>query len=251
MRVDQDILAVLDRAIVSGSTLTLTGQLDRKLYERTAKAIEAAGGKWSRKAKAHVFDGDAAAAIEPIILTGEIVSAKQELGAFYTPPKVARLVIALANLGPGLSVLEPSAGRGALAAPAHLAGCRVDCVEIDPRSVAILCSTPYDCVVEADFLAQRPEPLYDRVVMNPPFARQDDIRHVMHAFRFLKPGGRLVAVMSSSVRFRTDRLTTEFRSFVEASPHGAISDNLPEGSFKESGTAVNACIVSFNAASRP
>ena len=251
MRVDQDIIAVLDRATVAGNALTLTGQLDRKLYERTAKALEAAGGKWSRKAKAHVFDGDAAAAIEPILLTGQIVSAKQELGAFYTPPQVARMVIALADLVPGLAVLEPSAGRGALAAPAHLAGCLVDCVEIDPRSAAILCSTPYHGVVEADFLAQRPKPQYDRVVMNPPFARQDDIRHVMHATRFLKPGGRLVAVMSSSVRFRTNKLTTEFRDFVDASPHGAISENLPEGSFKESGTGVNACIVTFGAEDRP
>lgn len=56
MRVDDEVLAVLSRAETNGFELKLTGQLDRKLYERTNKVLEAAGGKWSRKAKAHIFE---------------------------------------------------------------------------------------------------------------------------------------------------------------------------------------------------
>ena len=248
MRVSQDVLAVLDRATCEGNTLSLAalGQLDRKLYTAANKALEAAGGKWSRKAQAHLFDGDAAEAIEPIILTGEIVSVRQELQQFYTPADLAARVITAADLKPGLRVLEPSAGRGALAAPAFLAGCLVHCVELDDRNVHLLASTAFEQVVHGDFLECDPtEGVYDRVVMNPPFTKGQDIRHVMHAARFLKPGGRLVAIMSSTITFRKGRLFDEFRTFLDL--HRASVIDLPAGSFRESGTGVNTVLVSFNA----
>jgi predicted RNA methylase len=245
MRVERDVLEVLDRAVTNGNALALSGQIDRKLYEQTNKVLTAAGGKWDKKAKAHLFAKDAASAIEPILLTGSVVNAKQELGAFYTPPDVVRLVMALAALKPGLRVLEPSAGHGALASAALLAGCKVDCIEIDPKSVAVLKGQDYSRVLQSDFLEIDPAPVYDRVIMNPPFAGRADIRHVTHAAKFLKPGGRLVSVMSSGVTFRVDRLTQEFRSFVEAQPYGSISDELPTGAFKASGTSVNTVIAAF------
>nr|WP_254803845.1 hypothetical protein [Methylobacterium sp.]USU34621.1 hypothetical protein NG677_23645 [Methylobacterium sp.] len=67
MHVSTDVLAVLDRAICGGHALSLlsVGMLERKLYADTNKALKAASEKWNRKAKAHLFDGDAAAAIEP------------------------------------------------------------------------------------------------------------------------------------------------------------------------------------------
>ena len=56
MRIDDDVLAVLSRSTVVGSSLVIPDQLDRKLYVKTNKVLEAAGGKWNRKARAHVFD---------------------------------------------------------------------------------------------------------------------------------------------------------------------------------------------------
>jgi hypothetical protein len=50
--------------------------------------------------------------------------------------------------------------------------------------------------------------------MNLPFAKQDDIRHVLHALKFLKPGGHLVAIMSASTMFRANKLATDFRELV-------------------------------------
>ncbi|KNY16930.1 hypothetical protein AKG11_11455 [Shinella sp. SUS2] len=84
-----------------------------------------------------------------------------------------------------------------------------------------------------------------RLLANPPFVKQDDIRHVMHAFKFLKSGGRLVAIVSASVMFRDNKLTTAFREFVSA--NGGGMKRLPDGSFKSSGTGVNTCIVTVNA----
>jgi type I restriction-modification system DNA methylase subunit len=100
-----------------------------------------------------------------------------------------------------------------------------------------------------DFLAVSPDTpnfggnLFDRVVMNPPFSRQADIRHVLHAFRFLRAGGRLVSVMSASVQFRENRLTTDFRKFV--SDHKGRIESTPQGSFAVSGTLVNTVIVTL------
>jgi 16S rRNA G1207 methylase RsmC len=101
-------------------------------------------------------------------------------------------------------------------------------------------------VTQADFLTIDPTPIYDIVAMNPPFARQDDIRHVAHAAKFLKPGGYLASVMSAGVLFRDNKLTADFRAMVTGL--GGTFERLPDAAFKESGTMVSTCIVSFQVA---
>lgn len=245
MRIENEVLAVLSAANVSGSQVILTGQLDRNLYTRTNKVLEAAGGKWNRKAKAHVFDGDASDRIEQIILTGDVVIPKDEFEFFPTPPEVAARLLELADIERGMRALEPSAGKGAIAIPLVESGCHVDCYELMPLNFAHLSRDDRFGVVEQeDFLKTIPRPEYDRVVMNPPFGKQADIKHVMHATKFLKPGGKLVSVMGAGVVFRENKLTTDFRQFVEDCD-GSI-DPLPEGAFKQSGTMVNTVIVCIN-----
>jgi 2'-5' RNA ligase len=70
---------------------------------------------------------------------------------------------------------------------------------------------------------------YDRIVMNPPFERGQDMDHVRHAFDLLKPGGRMVAIMSEGSFSRSDRKATEFRDWLEA--QGGENEKLPAGSF--------------------
>ena len=60
MKVANEVLNVLAAADFSGPRLVLTGQLDRKLYTSTNAVLEAAGGKWDKKTKAHIFPVDAA-----------------------------------------------------------------------------------------------------------------------------------------------------------------------------------------------
>jgi len=244
-QVPQPVMEVLDRAIINGSALQLTGQLDRKLYVETNKVLEAAGGKWDKKAKAHVFDGEALDAIEPILLTGEYARTKQDFGQFDSPEEVVDLVIQLAGIEPGMSVLEPSAGIGNIAIAAERAGGKVVAIEIDEKRFAALDADPKLAVWKGDFLEFPADVKFDRVVMNPPFARQADIHHVNHAHRFLKSGGLLVSIMSASVMFRDNGLTREFRAFVER--QGGTIERLPDQSFKASGTAVHTCIVAIPA----
>jgi predicted RNA methylase len=247
MRVTDAVLAVISAATFDGPLLKLPGQLPRAEYVAVAKVIEAAGGKWNRKAGAHVFEGDAAEAVEPVLLTGQVTSAKQEFGFFETPPALARKVAMLADLKDGMTMLEPSAGRGALVLAARAqANVKVDAIELYPGNAVVM-----KCIDlgggrlfgEADFLATSVLDIgaYDRVLMNPPFAKRADIRHVTHALEFLKPGGRLVAFMSAGVEFREDRLAREFRDRVFW-PNASI-ERLTEGSFKSSGTGVSALIL--------
>jgi predicted RNA methylase len=247
MRVDNEVLNVLSNAEKDGALLKLVGQLDRSLYTRTNKVIEAAGGKWNRKAGGHVFDGDAADLMDQVILTGEIASTKtkaQQFGYFPTPAIVAARVIELAGIERGMLVLEPSAGKGGLAYPAAEAGATVDCIELmDTNFAALAGDMKLGSVFKADFLGVEPHQNYDRVVMNPPFDKQADIRHVLHALKFLKSGGLLVSVMAAGVTFRDNKLTTEFRDLIRQ--RGGDIEALPEGSFKESGTMVNTVIVTI------
>lgn len=245
MQITEQVRTVLAQAEVGGDGLRLAGQLDRKLYVEVNKVLEAIGGKWNRKLGAHVFPEPVEPMLEDILLTGEYRRVKQDLGQFDTPVDLAAYVAALLDIYPGMLVLEPSIGIGRLAKEAKVLGGVVSGYEIDQKRAESLLDE-YD-VGTCDFLTVTPEAKYHRVLMNPPFAGQADIDHVTHAMKFLLPGGKLVAIMSAAVAFRTNAKTEAFRALVEAN-HGDIN-GLPAGSFKVSGTDVNTVIVTMRRAS--
>jgi len=245
MNIAQNVLEVLSSATVKGNKVILTGELDRNLYVATNKVLEAAGGSWSRKDKAHVFESNPEKIIDEIILTGSIDIPKDDFDFFPTPKKIVDKLIYIAALKDGDIVLEPEAGRGAIAFECLKAAkdIQVDCFEISPESCEYLREHAVSRVICGDFLLMQPVEThkYDAVIMNPPFSNKADIKHVMHATNFLKPSGILVAVMSSGVTFRQDKITTAFRQYVTDS--GGFFEPLPEGSFKESGTMANTVIA--------
>lgn len=166
------------------------------------------------------------------------------MGFFETPDGVlTQIEDAIGYTKPEMRVLEPSAGLGAIAMRFANKGLCVDCYELHPERAAVLSTlTLNGAVWHEDFLEADPSPIYDLIVMNPPFAHQADIAHVRHALKFLKPGtGVLVAIMSAGVAYREDRNTTEFRKEIEKL--GGMIRDLPMESFKESGTMVNTCIL--------
>ena len=240
-QIDKETLAILSRVTVEGNNVLLTcGQLDRKQYKAVNNVLSDIGGEWNRKAKAHIFTIDPNEALEQVLLSGEIVQPKK-YGYFPTPPELARRIIELAEVKDGQLILEPSAGQGGIVD--HLSGVKVDCVELLPENIKVLKNKEHFVLHEGDFIKLDPRPDYDRVIMNPPFEKQADISHVLHAFKFLKTGGKLVSIMASSVTFRDNRKTVDFREVV--SRCGRIEEN-PSGSFKASGTMVNTVTVVLN-----
>lgn len=249
--ISDDVMSVLMRSRLEPGILFLPpGQLDRKLYEAVNKVLAGIGMQWHRHKKGHVFDDDAAAeTFENVLVTGAWVD-QQKLNQFYqTPFDVAQRLIALADLPPAVdkpAILEPSAGRGAIIMGLHEAyRSLVTAVEIDPQNIPYLHELNPALVLERDFLTLGPGALglFDRILMNPPFARQQDIVHVTHAMKLLKPGGVLVSVMSPGFTFRTDKRSSDF-GVILASGDSHVAKLLP-GSFKESGTMVNAVLVQY------
>lgn len=87
-------------------------------------------------------------------------------------------------------------------------------------------------VMVSNFLETVPQPIYDYVIMNPPFYGKHYAKHVEHAVKFLKDGGTLKAILP--ITARTD--------------HGILKGkwcDLPLGSFRESGTNINTTVLTI------
>lgn len=262
MKISPDVLAVIARCTFDQNGehdrvyLPSDSPLERKLYVATDKVLRACGGKWNRYAKAHVFDSPARERIDLVLSTGE-VQTSSDIGFFPTPDYLAETLVAMADVRHGHRVIEPSAGRGAIVLAIQEAGGVVTAVERDGDHCIYLLEAVLkgqDILVPDcnDFMLfslrgtgtpTRPSFKFDRCVMNPPFCKVglgDHLDHVRHAFSMLAPGGILVSVLPANITFRDDRRHREFRAWVLK--HGAIGD-LPEGSFRESGTNVRTCVV--------
>ena len=242
-RIDDDVRDVLSRSIYDGLQVRLPGQLSRPLYERVNKVLTAAGGKWNRKAGAHVFEADPKEILLGAAETGKARNLKQETQFFPTPPDIADRVARLACVETGHRILEPSAGTGMLIAALDRPTTYYDvvAVELDPvRSSGLKRSFSNIDVHCCDFLACNGDlGLFDRVLMNPPFERGTDIKHIEHALRFLKPGGRLVAICANGPKQR-DRFFLMADTWMD----------LPPGSFAVAGTNVRTAIIVIDAQER-
>jgi hypothetical protein len=245
MTIDIPILQILERVEIRGNTAFLpTGQLDRKVYEKVNKCLEAIGGKWNRKSKGHVFDSDPTDLLDSVVVTGQVTDWRKELQFFPTPRPVALQMLDLAELSGSETILEPSAGKGAIldVVRERFPRCHLFANDINPKFRDVLLAKRYTNVSCDDFLRFTfATKFVDRIIMNPPFTRQQDVDHIAHAFEnFLKPGGILVSVVSESPFFRSTAKSEMFRRLVTM--HGT-SFSLPAGAFAESGTEVMTRIV--------
>jgi predicted RNA methylase len=238
----RDILTS-EATVCDGNALTISGQLPAREYSEIKRVLEAAGARWNKRAQAHLFPGDAAEALAGLLAGDRVVSATEADQWFPTPPAIVKRLVDLAELTAGMEVLEPSAGEGAIAEAVTALGCLVDCIELNAGRAATLetRNNAVRLVTCADFLTVTPRAVYDRVVMNPPFAKLADARHVLHALKFVRPGGLLVSVMGNGITYRSDGSSARIRDMA-SKPGGAIIP-LAAGSFHDSGTDIATVIV--------
>lgn len=167
---------------------------------------------------------------------------------FYATPKAVCDALVRDGLHiKGARVLEPSAGEGAIADAALRAGAaRVDCFEVDRGRADAIVRRFNGLVAVAceNFLDRVQDPVYDIVLMNPPFYGTHYMQHVRHAFGFLKKGGVLRAVLPATVEFGETKAHVDFRAWAEKRMSGSFRVfDLPDGAFRESGTNVQTCIL--------
>jgi len=245
LTITPDVADILARAEVSGNALYLPTGLDRATYLAVNKVIEAMGGGWNKQQRAHLFSRTAATVLTEALDQGAVTPLSKN-GYFPTPPALVARLLELAGIEPHHTVLEPSAGQGAIADEiVKIVGHeRLFLVEIQSENLTVLAEKgyAYPKLAPGDFMRTMFVPSgFDRIVMNPPFERQQDIDHVERAAGMLKPGGRLVSVMAAGVTFREDNKTRQFRALFDAFD-GYLEHN-PPGSFRESGTDVNTVTV--------
>jgi phospholipid N-methyltransferase len=216
--------------------------------EPPARAVEASrSAPPTAPEEASKFD-----AMKRTLRAGISVVAAPQL--FPTPMDLARRMVDEAGICDGDRVGEFHAGTGNLVRALRESGKAMHIVMVEinrqlceglnqfatartpeqPQSGEVIC---------ADFLTLKPGAgesgcigLFDAIVINPPFENAVDIKHITHARRFLKPGGRMVAICAGGPR-QHDQL----RPLVERL--GGWWEPLEAGTFQNAGTNVHTVLL--------
>lgn len=162
----------------------------------------------------------------------------KDLQYYPTPKSVAERIIHDVHWSSVSRVLEPSCGCGRILDAITQAAKRRQ-RELSPPPMPRIDGIEYHAgrasdarkkghsVVCANFLERIPTPVYDLIVMNPPFYGRHYLKHIEHAMKFLAPGGELISILPATAHYDHKAL-----------PKGYSWRDLPVGSFAESGTRV-------------
>lgn len=235
---------IKDCTIADGNVIRLPNiQLDRADYLKVKKLFESNGGKWKGgKTQGFIFETDT----ESILVRlqgGDTSNRKKKFQFFETPADIAyKLAVRLGDVEPTHKILEPSAGRGALikAVLEEWPEQTVDCYELMEENREELAKIPNARLLGNDFL-EAEVGMYDKIIANPPFANNQDIKHVTKMWEHLADGGQMAVIMSCHWQFANDKPSKTFRSFVESVDHDITI--LPKGTFKSSGTDVESMML--------
>jgi hypothetical protein len=182
-----------------------------------------------------------------VVEAPEVKKERYEEAFYWTPAPVIQRMLDLVPLPSplflaGAKVLEPSAGEG------HISDCLVAagvskkqlfCIEKNYDRVAALLRKGYE-VRDIDFL-KFAETGWDYIYMNPPFNQEQDMMHVMHAYKLLAPNGKIAAIMSEHDFTAPTPAAIYFRKWL-VSVNGT-NESLPKYSFREAGTAWDTRLV--------
>jgi len=228
-------------------------EMERESYGFFKKVLIEIHGEWNRSLSAHVFSFDPTDLIQEVLTVGRMPK-RNPHDAFFTQRDTLEYLLDWGdfycltavdgrNVEPD-KCLEPEAGQGHIAEVLREMYPNIDlgCCEIDSFNRSILKKKGFRVIAE-DFLAAKIEPVYDWVVMNPPFNGKhgDYIDHINKAFdEALVPRGRLLAIVPTSFLSSNLKRVENFRNKIATYGEWA---NLPENSFAKSGTQVDTCMI--------
>jgi hypothetical protein len=155
---------------------------------------------------------------------------------FSTPLEIAALAVLAAQIRPGDSVLEPSAGTGLIAVTAEVAGARLHLNELTTNRHEIITSL-FPAATHSNYDARDLKdrlPLsgsFDAVVMNPPFAGLHE--HILAALACVADNGRVAAIVPASY-FAGKEI---WRLAQQYAVHASLL--LPANAFAKHGTSVD------------
>lgn len=218
-------------------------QFNKKSYNEAKKWIEEAGGTWQGgKIQGFTFPFNPERVFS-ILNQGKRCNLQQEYQFFETPSDVADWLVMLAGgIQKDDTVLEPSAGRGALIKAVHRAcpDVQVECYELMPENRDFLQTLEHVILLGEDFTKDCVG-TYSKIVANPPFSKNQDIGHVRLMYEHLKEGGTLAAITSPHWKMASEKKCADFRQWLEE-VHAEVFEINP-GEFKDSGTSISTMAV--------
>jgi len=249
MKIKEDVYEIIKRGEISecGVNYFLPDiKLDRKLYTDTNKVLESLGFKWNRKSKYHINKENVYDKFQNLVETGEWLDVKKEFQFFPTPLKLVDKLIDMVEWKEDIKVLEPSFGSGNILFKIPDMKLSVYGIELNPHMIIDVEKTiPNNSnsysILGSDFLGYENSILYDVIIMNPPFTKNQDIKHFLHAYDMLSDNGQIICILSSGSISNSRKINNDFNKFL--SDNNAEIIKLDKGEFKESGTMVSSIII--------
>lgn len=237
---DKELIDSIKKMIPNGNRLELPTDIQFANYPQVKKCLLNAGGKYNKCGFIFSEDGEI---IQARLVGGEAINDKKKFQFFATPTELAEQLVRMAGVTPKSKCLEPSAGQGAISNILVNSGVHCVVVELMEQNVKALKRQGYENVVEADFLTVTPEDIgtFDTIIANPPFTKNQDIEHIKHMYDFLDDGGCLVSMASRSWVIGSQKKQVAFKKWLDEV--GAYIEEVPEKTFKSSGTNIATVIV--------
>lgn len=230
-------------------------------YDRLRWVMESYGGRWSERCKGfkfNEFNDEKLKSIKADLSVGFVNLSEEkrtrERDAFFpTPVKIVDEMIETANLKPDSIMLESSAGTGRILDEAKKVINSVDnfvVIEMNGERQRILRDKGY----KVDFNGTFEESLKDsetlkkikncdKVVINPPFKNDSDVKHLLISYMFCADNADVVSILQENSLYydrQIHRVFKEFLSLIGKDAYEVIS--LPAGSFKDELTTVDTVI---------
>lgn len=223
--------------------------------------MESYGGRWNERCKGfkfNEFDDEKLKSIKADLSVGFVNLSEEkrtrEKDAFFpTPVKVVDEMIRTANLKPDSIMLESSAGTGRILDEAKKVINSVDnfvVIEMNSERQRILRDKGYkvdfngtfeDSLKDSETLKKIKN--CDKVVINPPFKNDSDVKHLLISYMFCADNADVVSILQENSLYydrQIHRVFKEFLSLIGKDAYEVVS--LPAGSFKDELTTVDTVI---------
>lgn len=236
-------IEILRNCIVEDNIIKLPNiHLDRKLYKEVAKELELIGGKWNGgKVSGFVFKTNPEKLFNSII-NGDKINLKKDYQFYETSDELANNLVYKADLNDDDSILEPSAGQGAIIRAINKVSNTIpDCYELMEVNRDVLNQSDLSFNLIGDDFLKNNGKKYTKIIANPPFSKNQDIDHLKEMYNCLQDGGRLVCITSNSWVNGKQKKQIDFRNWLH--DVNALIEDIPNGAFKQSGTMVGGKII--------
>lgn len=230
-------------------------------YDRLRWVMESYGGRWNERCKGfkfNEFDDEKLKSIKADLSVGFVNLSEEkrnrERDAFFpTPVKVVDKMIETANLKPDSIMLESSAGTGRILDEAKKVINSIDnfvVIEMNGERQRILRNKGYkvdfngtfeDSLKDSETLKKIKN--CDKVVINPPFKNDSDVKHLLISYMFCADNADVVSILQENSLYydrQIHRVFKEFLSLIGKDAYEVVS--LPAGSFKDELTTVDTVI---------